>query len=213
MNSGDFYSNVKKELQNVIHNAIENAGGYDPEYRQLFIHGGDLKQLLKAIKEISIEIDTEFYHPNGERGIWPFCDKRFKEHDKFKEIYFSLEKQILRYRAKDDNQLIEKAGGKPYTGTKYDNGSFGDAVVRPDLDVIAHDLGFKASRSVYRYIDKFVSAGILVRLNTKSNEKGMYIIGAWKGFPGGIRHHRRINSKELRPTIEQGLIELGYLRK
>jgi hypothetical protein len=174
----------------------------------------DLRKLAYSLDEVKALVGQEFGSQvkTDPRSMWPFNDHTIKLSPNFEDVFRSiLENDELKPRNDQKiKKLIKDAGGRPYNSKGYGGNDVGDAVVQPNKDVIATQIG-KSPRTVEREIKRMVDAGILIPLKTARNEPNLYVIGVLAPYAGNNAMVRPfINMTSRRDEIRSALQELGF---
>lgn len=171
----------------------------------------DLRKLIYSLDEVKARIEQEFGEKikTDPRSMWPFNDHTIKLSPNFEAVFRSiLENDELKPRSDGKiKQLIKEAGGRPYSKKGYGDYDVGDAVVQPNKNVIATQIG-KSPRTVEREIKNMVDTGILVPLKTARNTPNLYVIGVLVPFLRGAMIRPYINMNARRDDIRAALGKL-----
>ena len=203
--------NLVEELLEVVRNAARGqlkTTGPEP-----YLTKTDLRKLGYSLDEVKALVEQEFGSQvkTDPRSMWPFNDHTIKLSPNFEDVFRSiLENDELKPRSDQKiKKLVKDAGGRPYSRRGYGDNDVGDAVVQPNKDVIAKQIG-KSPRTVEREIRYMVDAGVLVPLKTARNEPTLYVIGVLAPYAGTAMIRPFINMTARRDDIRSRLEQLGF---
>ncbi|BDQ38032.1 hypothetical protein SYK_23920 [Pseudodesulfovibrio nedwellii] len=208
-NVDETFEAFERKLTSIVKDCIYEVRGTNLDGSPAPLDAQHYRKIKKIYEKVQKQEIARYQTEKPPRGSWPFNDKQIRVKEGFERFYHNLRRHVIRWNDHDGNFSISDAGGNPYRSEKYDDGTYGDVVVRADFKAIEINTGFKRS-AASKYFKKLTDAGVLIKLNTKGRQQALYVIGNWRyGMNNTYSCYPRLNRMALREDIRVGLLKQG----